>query len=146
MLTNSNFAKAFNSKIVTVFIEVVDMFSLTVNQLRRKVRVRESHGSKTRLPNKSNVIALCLGDAIDLKVDFTDCVAPSLPAFGGGQYLGVENDLHCLLPNYRSGRPGGHLAISGHRHDLPQRIALGPARTLARFFRPIVSVHGAEKQ
>ena len=105
---NIELAEVFYSEVVAVLIEVCGVMRLPVNRLGRAQRVRKRHCAQPGLPHESGIVVLLLGHAIDLQVDFTDGFAPSLAALSGRQCLGVENDLHSVLP---SAVPSGRTAI-----------------------------------
>src|ERR1700677_4401410 len=103
-LQDINAANVLYSGVVVVLIEVGNVLALTVHRLRRDQCVREGYAAEPGLANKTVVVAVLFGRAMDLQIDFANGVPPGLAAFGDGQRLAVEHDLLGFLPSCRSER------------------------------------------
>ena len=98
------------SGVVIILVEMGDMLALATHRLRRNQRVGERHVAKSHFADKAVIVGLLLGRAIDLEVDFTDGVAPRLPALGGRQRSWCRKRPSWLPPQIDvSGRAVGSL-------------------------------------
>ena len=89
--TNINASYVFYPDIVAILVEVSDMMALAVNGLRRDQGVGQGHRPQPRLAHETFIVASLLRRAIDLQIDFADCVAPGLSAFVRRPILLVSN-------------------------------------------------------